>query len=256
MPSKHQRSDSISRSLCDQLLSLLQSKYAGLRRHEAENCCSAFIGKQPRLYYVYHEQNRISVWPRWAFGDAEDLRLRASAAGLTTGLRKKIDSSWAHNYPLNIYVHTEPDLRQLLPIIEASERMMLGDPEPDVSVPDTLAHEIPFSGVFPEGAKKEVTINAYERSSAARAACIAHYGLSCVVCGFDFEEIYGDLGRGFIHVHHIVPISSIGVDYEVNPIEDLRPVCPNCHEMLHRGQPPLSIEDLRLATRSADLEKE
>jgi 5-methylcytosine-specific restriction protein A len=54
---------------------------------------------------------------------------------------------------------------------------------------------------------------------------------------------------GFIHVHHVLPISELGPDYNLNPIEDLRPVCPNCHAMLHRQQPPLSIEALRSILR-------
>ena len=63
----------------------------------------------------------------------------------------------------------------------------------------------------------------------------------------DFEETYGELGRGFIHVHHLVPISSIGKTYQIDPINDLAPVCPNCHAMLHRGQNgrEQSIEELK-----------
>lgn len=108
-----------------------------------------------------------------------------------------------------------------------------------------LPEEIPARGKFSEGAKSTVTINAYERSAKARAACIAHHGVSCSVCGFDFEDAFGDLGSGFIHVHHIVPIGSIRDEYEVDPITDLVPVCPNCHAMIHRVEPPLTVEQLR-----------
>ena len=90
-----------------------------------------------------------------------------------------------------------------------------------------------------------VIINAYERNAKARAACIAHHGLTCAACGFNFDEVYGSLGAGFIHVHHIVPIGSIGDEYEVNPVDDLIPVCPNCHAVIHRTEPPLSVEQLR-----------
>lgn len=92
-------------------------------------------------------------------------------------------------------------------------------------------------------------MNAYESDRAARQACIQHFGLACAVCGLDFEEKYGALGAGFIHVHHVVPISELGPDYRLNPVEDLRPVCPNCHAMLHRQRPPLSIEALRALLR-------
>lgn len=86
-----------------------------------------------------------------------------------------------------------------------------------------------------EGIKEKVTINKYERNPKARKECINHYGYNCKVCGMNFEEEYGVVGKNFIHVHHIIPLSEIGERYEVNPIEDLIPVCPNCHAMIHRG---------------------
>ena len=98
-----------------------------------------------------------------------------------------------------------------------------------------------------EGLRKSVYVNVYERSSEARKKCIQIKGTTCVICGFDFEKIYGDLGKGFIHVHHIVPMSSTNGTYVVNPDTDLIPVCPNCHAMLHRKENGkyLSVEELR-----------
>ncbi|MBX3613144.1 MAG: HNH endonuclease, partial [Burkholderiaceae bacterium] len=87
---------------------------------------------------------------------------------------------------------------------------------------------------FIEGAKRTVTVNAFERAPRARAVCIKYWGCKCVVCAFDFSVRYGPIGEGFIHVHHIKPLSEIGKDYVLDPIRDLRPVCPNCHAMLHR----------------------
>lgn len=85
-----------------------------------------------------------------------------------------------------------------------------------------------------EGALKKVYVNHYERDREARNKCIEAHGCKCCVCGMDFENMYGELGKGFIHVHHIVPISMIGKEYKIDPIKDLVPVCPNCHAMLHR----------------------
>jgi len=97
-----------------------------------------------------------------------------------------------------------------------------------------------------EGAKKQIVVNAHERNPKAREECIKKYGLSCTVCGFNFEEVYGNIGKGFIHVHHLREISTIGQSYEVDPIKDLRPVCPNCHAMLHRRKTPVySIEEMK-----------
>lgn len=108
-----------------------------------------------------------------------------------------------------------------------------------------LADELLPSETFAEGAASRVTVNRYERDPQARAACIDHYGTHCAVCGFDFAARYGDLGDGFIHVHHIRDLSLLGEDYKLEPIKDLRPVCPNCHAMLHRERPAMSVEDLR-----------
>jgi 5-methylcytosine-specific restriction protein A len=96
-----------------------------------------------------------------------------------------------------------------------------------------------------EGALRRVVSSKYERNPAARRACIEHYGTSCSVCQFSFEAKFGELGVGFIHVHHLVPIASMGQEYRIDPVKDLRPVCPNCHAMLHSQDPPFSIEELR-----------
>ena len=98
---------------------------------------------------------------------------------------------------------------------------------------------------FREGVVKQVFINAYERNTKAREKCIKIHGLVCVCCGFDFQKAYGDIGYGFIHVHHIKPLSEIRSGYIVNPEKDLRPVCPNCHAMIHRKKPPFTIEEIK-----------
>ena len=98
---------------------------------------------------------------------------------------------------------------------------------------------------FPEGGIKTIMVNAYERNPAARQCCIDEWGLTCVVCGFNFEDVYGDLGKEYIHIHHLTPLSDIGETYEIDPVNDLRPVCPNCHAMLHRRNPPLTIEGMK-----------
>lgn len=105
--------------------------------------------------------------------------------------------------------------------------------------------ELPQNGTYIEGVGQQVVVNRFERSLEARNACIAHYGCTCQVCSVDFNKKYGELGAGFIHVHHRVPIASVGIEYCVDPINDLVPVCPNCHAMLHRRDPPLKVEELR-----------
>jgi len=96
-----------------------------------------------------------------------------------------------------------------------------------------------------EGAVRRVIVNAYERNPEARRQCINHYGAKCSICEFDFFKVYGDVGKDFIHVHHLKQISEIGATYKINPIEDLRPVCPNCHAVLHKRTPPYTIDEVK-----------
>jgi 5-methylcytosine-specific restriction enzyme A len=98
---------------------------------------------------------------------------------------------------------------------------------------------------FLEGAATQVTQTRYERNVFARNQCLTHYGYSCSVCDFNFEKFYGNLGYKFIHVHHLTQVATRKQEYKVDPIHDLRPVCPNCHAMLHKQNPPLTIEELK-----------
>lgn len=98
---------------------------------------------------------------------------------------------------------------------------------------------------FIEGASKKVLVNAYERNQRAREKCIKHNGYKCSVCEKVLADVYGEIAKEFIHVHHIKPLCEIDKQYNVDPIKDLKPVCPNCHAILHRSRPALSIEELK-----------
>lgn len=105
--------------------------------------------------------------------------------------------------------------------------------------------EIPCPETVIEGAKQTVVVNKYERNLSARKKCIKNWGVSCAVCHFNFEQTYGSQGAGYIHIHHLKPLGEIGESYKLNPAKDLRPVCPNCHAMLHRTVPAISIVKLK-----------
>lgn len=112
-----------------------------------------------------------------------------------------------------------------------------------------MADELPIleCNKLKEGTKKRVLVNSYERNYKARQVCIEYYGSICSICGFDFGQFYGDEFEGKIHVHHLKALYEINEEYEVDPINDLRPVCPNCHLALHSnfGDKPYSIDELR-----------
>ena len=85
-----------------------------------------------------------------------------------------------------------------------------------------------------EGKRAVYYTTKYERSSKNRDAAIRIHGTKCMICGFDFEQKYGELGKGYIEVHHIKPLATLEQEVVVNPETDLICVCANCHRMLHR----------------------
>lgn len=132
------------------------------------------------------------------------------------------------------------------PSIEKRKLVVEDDVFRAVPIKNFLDSEASSSGnTYFEGATKTVTVNAYERNREARIACLKEFGYLCQICGFDFEKIYGERGKEFIHVHHIVPLSEIKSEYQLKPLEDLIPVCPNCHAMLHRKGNTISPKELK-----------
>jgi 5-methylcytosine-specific restriction protein A len=103
-----------------------------------------------------------------------------------------------------------------------------------------------------EGAVYNEVVRKYERSRYNRALCLKYYGFMCRGCGDKLEEKYGPIGSDVIHVHHIVPVSQMNGAYQLNPIKDLIPLCPNCHNIVHRSIPPLELEALTKMTKFKD----
>lgn len=115
----------------------------------------------------------------------------------------------------------------------------------------TLPEEVGAVETLYEGAVRHIAVNAYERNPEARQRCLAYYGTSCTICGFSFAGVYGAMGRGVMHVHHLRPLSEINEQYAVDPIRDLRPGCPNCHTIIHRRHPPYTIEEVQAMLQQA-----
>ncbi len=116
------------------------------------------------------------------------------------------------------------------------------NPNIEIQLPEEIVDE---NNMLSEGAKKQITINAYERNPEARRKCLEFYGTSCKICNFNFEIKYGTLAKNFIHVHHIVPLSETNNEYTVNPQKDLIPVCPNCHAVIHLKKPALTLAEMK-----------
>ena len=95
-----------------------------------------------------------------------------------------------------------------------------------------------------EGTLSRIATNRYERDRRNRAAAIAIHGSLCSACGVDFGKLYGPVAAGYIEVHHVIPLSELGPGYVVDPQHDLIPLCPNCHRVAHRRDPPFTIDEI------------
>jgi|GEM_PF-1110204 len=137
----------------------------------------------------------------------------------------------------------------LHPVVAEALRALSAGPtstkETDVTFPD----EVPEGPKYLEGAVVQRLVNARERASEARSACLEYWGTDCAVCEIDAAEVYGIQATRFIHVHHLQPLSSLIEPTLTDAKQDLRPVCPNCHTVLHMTEPPMSIAALRTLMR-------
>lgn len=99
---------------------------------------------------------------------------------------------------------------------------------------------------YKDGAVRERTSVYYERNFRNRRLAIEIHGTTCMACGFNFEEIYGEHGKDYIEIHHVNPLSLLQEEIKIDVRNDLVPLCANCHRMVHRKQKePLTIEQLK-----------
>lgn len=124
------------------------------------------------------------------------------------------------------------------------------DPAADLALSPA---ELVTRSTFTEGAIRQVTTNRRERSPEARSEAEAHYRalnggrLLCEGCRIDFGQVYGPRGEGFMHFHHLSRLAEANGAREVSGAEDLVPLCPNCHAMVHRGERMWTMADLKTA---------
>lgn len=117
-------------------------------------------------------------------------------------------------------------------LVQAIEELNLFE-----DIPTTVDDDLQSINIIestPEGTVKVSYTTKYERNSKNRRMAIKLHGTKCQICGFDFEKVYGERGKGFIEVHHIKPLYENEKEVIINPEEDLICVCSNCHRMFHR----------------------
>lgn len=98
---------------------------------------------------------------------------------------------------------------------------------------------------FYEGERRRSEINIIARSSRLVVKAKKFHGMKCQACDFDFEAFYGDIGTGYIECHHVDPLSGRDGVNMPTKITDLAMLCANCHRMVHRQTPALTIKELR-----------
>ncbi|HVB24749.1 MAG TPA: HNH endonuclease [Ktedonobacteraceae bacterium] len=154
---------------------------------------------------------------------------------------------WGEATREGYYWILRPELREAMREIDEEGAFLLEKSFPEEI--DADSHKNLF-----EGTKTQIYVNSYERNRYARDRCVKYYGTICVICGFDFEKTYGEIGKNVIHVHHLKPLYEIRETYIVDPIKDLRPVCPNCHVIIHRNNPAYSIEEVMAMIKNTRIE--
>lgn len=162
--------------------------------------------------------------------------------GVIVTRRHAMGSPWAKLTPYYLDIDSEVGVRSSVPLVlYAAHDVMRGGRGKSIflSPSEESDHEMA------EGERTTIEVSRIERDTKARKKCIDIFGTTCAVCGFNFEKTYGKIGEGFIHVHHLKPLAAAKGRRKVDPKTDLRPVCPNCHEMLHRRRPTFTIEELQ-----------
>jgi len=223
------------------------------RKFSATWCAAHVKNRNSALYWVSHSKKQIEVFLRCE--DSPELFSLIQSklpTGITLRQRPHPRKGIAISTPLFFFVQTDAQAQGMEPLLGllSSSAFAPKGPKRKPTLPFWSPNSENGDSDFEakeEGQRVTISVNKYERDPKNRKNCIKHYGPICCACGFDFSVTYGKIGLGYIHVHHLNPLSSNdGKALKIHPIIDLRPVCPNCHEMLHRANPPYSIDQLKV----------
>ena len=137
-------------------------------------------------------------------------------------------------------------------LVWALEDLGMVDDQPFPSEEDELTSSTVES--TPDGKKILCYTTRYERNAKNRRDAIKEHGTVCQGCGFDFEKTYGEIGKGYIEVHHVNPLCNEGGAVNIIPATDLICVCANCHRIIHKRKDSVlslkELQELLLANKS------
>lgn len=199
---RHTEADEASRALCDALLSEVQVLIPLASRQETADTCGLYEPGRNRFAYIYHRtrDDAVRIYFRAAVGEVP-----TSAGELIVHTRPKVEKGWDKEFPCFIEIRSASQARAAAQFVAAHAyplSIKKRERSRALNPPTRLAEEVsPSEADVMEGAATTILVNSYERNSAARTRCLKHHGLKCRVCGLDFFESYGALGRDFIHVH-------------------------------------------------------
>ena len=180
-------------------------------------------------------------------------------SGIMLNIRPKVEKGWDKEFPYFVEIDNHHSLSQVAQILYTNAYPLSEKKKRGMNSSEThySTEEISQdSSSFSEGKVTTIAVNRYERNAVARKICIEHYGYVCQICNFDFYKFYGSLGEGLIHVHRVKPLSQIGEGYQVDPIADLIPVCPNCHAVIHRKKEAISIDEIKSKIKTMKAEQQ
>lgn len=241
--SAHGKATPQSKKLCDLILALVKESIPTTTRNEARKVCS--MGVTTRFAFIYHRRGGMRVYLRGKDEDGLTLEKLAAGDGVVITKRHAMGSPWAKLTPYYLDIDSEIGARSSIPLVLHAAQNLRNVVGKNIYLSPSEESDREMA----EGARTTIEVSRIERDTHARKKCIDIFGARCTVCGFDFEKTYGEIGAGFIHVHHLKPLAASKGRRKVNPETDLKPVCPNCHEMLHRERPPFMIEELQQIMR-------
>lgn len=244
--------------------SLIRLEPSGYGRHEAfvvelrtgwRNAEAAFV---PGTFAMPLLRNLAQAGPEGRIAFAALAEIASREARLTfringTEASPAADASWPtawENLELSLRKHgLVPE--EMSPVSLAATLADLAVPVCGMIASLSGIDEVEADEAAREGAVSEVVSRRYERRPVNREICIALKGRRCWCCNLDFGLVYGKDADGFIEVHHKVPVSGMGPNYQVHPVRDLFPVCSNCHSVIHFSRPPEDPDALRARLKPA-----
>lgn len=227
-----------SREFCDSLLAALRVLEPAVQRHQVSTC-SFFLPETNRFAYLYHKSDSRLATIFLRGDDPNIIPVLTNAAAVK--VREKLSGSWAKEFPLFIHLPVGTPASEVAEILmEFSLPLANRKRGHRIQLLQNRMNDIDYR----DGKIRYLLSTRYERNRSLRDLCLQEYGYKCVGCNLVLSSRYGPIAERLIHVHHLEPLAEIG-ERVIDPKTDLKPLCPNCHSVVHLRTPPLTIEELK-----------